>query len=63
MFCSHVLFCVIFNKRVQFCVTKVVLKILMLKTHYWSDMPHMNYTAGEITRFNHQLANLNMHGE
>ena len=63
IFCSHMLFCVIFNKHVQFCVTKVVLKILMLKTHYWSDMPHINYTASEITRFNHQLANLNMYGE
>ena len=35
----------------------------MIKTQHWNDMLHMNDTAIEIMRFNHQLANLNLHGE
>ena len=59
LFCCHILIIAILNKRVQFFVTKVVLKISMIKARYWIDMTHINYIASEITRFNHQLANLN----
>ena len=63
IFLPYIWIIAIFNKRVKFFVTYVLLKILVIKAGYWSDTPHMNYTANEITRFNHQLEILKLHGE
>ena len=60
MFCGHMWIIVIFNSIVlcdKFYVEVINDKIML------TDAVHINDTAGEITRFNHQLANLNLHGK